>query len=344
MAVLKISFFSSLLIFLCGCQLDYLVQSAYNQSKILRARKPIEKVLADPHVDDETKRKLRLVLEVKKFSEDKLGLASNRNYLTYVALDRDAVTYVLQVAPFNELTHYEWDYPIVGKMPYRGYFNKDSAKEEAKKFPADKWDTYIRGVGAYSTLGWFHDPVLSSMLKYTDHELVDTIIHETVHANIYIKNHADFNERLAMFMGGVGMKQFYSEKEGTDSKTLKDVAAEEADEKLFSEFISRELDDLKIWYKTHKTFSADEKKSRLAEIQTRFTRQVKPKLKSDDYSRFAQLKLNNALLLTYQTYMYDLSDFQKIFDKKNHDYKAMLDFCKSLEKSPDPEKALKAAI
>src|SRR5262249_33798482 len=133
---------------------------------------------------EETKRKLRLVLEVKKFAEEKLSLTSNRNYLTYVALDRDSVSYVLQVAPFNELSHYEWDYPIVGKMPYKGFFNKDLAKEEAKKFPEEKWDTYIRGVSAYSTLGWFHDPVLSSMLKYSDHELVDTIIHETVHANV----------------------------------------------------------------------------------------------------------------------------------------------------------------
>jgi predicted aminopeptidase len=251
MAILKLSVVAIALL-LCGCQIDYLAHSAYNQSKILRARKPIEKVLADPAVNEETKRKLRLVLEVKKFAEEKLGLSSNRNYLTYVALDRDSVSYVLQVAPFNELSHYEWDYPIVGKMPYKGFFNKDLAKEEAKKFPEDKWDTYIRGVSAYSTLGWFHDPVLSSMLKYSDHDLVNTIIHETVHANVYIKNHADFNERLAMFLGGVGMKEFYTQKEGIDSKTLKDVANEEVDEKTFSEFISRELDGLKNGTKTTK--------------------------------------------------------------------------------------------
>jgi len=343
MAVLKLSVVSIALL-LCGCQIDYLAHSAYNQSKILRARKPIEKVLADPAVNEETKRKLRLVLEVKKFAEEKLGLSSNRNYLTYVALDRDSVSYVLQVAPFNELSHYEWDYPIVGKMPYKGFFNKDLAKEEAKKFPEDKWDTYIRGVSAYSTLGWFHDPVLSSMLKYSDHDLVNTIIHETVHANVYIKNHADFNERLAMFLGGVGMKEFYTQKEGIDSKTLKDVANEEVDEKTFSEFISRELDALKKWYKEHKTFTPEEKKARLDEIQTHFKKEVKSKLKSDNYSKFAEIKLNNALLLTYQTYMYDLSDFQKLYEKKNHNYKATLDFCKSLEKTEDPEKALKTAI
>jgi predicted aminopeptidase len=343
MVVLRISFVLSLFI-LCGCQLDYIAHSAYNQSKILRARKPIEKVLEDSSVDDETKRKLKLVLEVKKFGEEKLGLKPNENYLSYVKLDRDYVSYVLQVAPFNELSHYEWDYPIVGKMPYKGYFNKDLAKDEAKKFPPEKWDTYIRGVSAYSTLGWFHDPVLSSMLRYSDHDLVDTILHETVHANIYIKDHADFNERLAMFLGGLGMKQFYAQKEGANSKTLKDVASEEADEKLFSAFISRELDDLKKWYQSHKTFSEEEKKSRLLAIQARFKEQLKPKLKSDSYSNFAALKLNNALLLTYQTYLYDLSDFEKLYEKKNRDYHAVLEFCKSLEKSDDPEKSLKQAV
>jgi predicted aminopeptidase len=343
MVVLRI-FLAIAILGLCGCQLDYIAHSAYNQSKILRARKPIEKVLDDPSVPEETKRKLKLVLEVKKFGEEKLGLKPNESYLSFVQLDRDYVSYVLQVAPFNELTHYEWDYPIVGKMPYRGYFVKDLAKDEAKKFPPDKWDTYVRGVSAYSTLGWFHDPVLSSMIRYSDHELVDTILHETVHANIYIKDHADFNERLAMFLGGLGMKQFYAQKEGTDSKTLKDVANEEGDEKKFSEFISRELDELKKWYQEHKTFSEDEKKARLTEIQTRFTEKLKPKLKSDSYTKFVDLKLNNALLLTYQTYLYDLSDFQKLYEKKNHDYRAVLEFCKSLEKSADPEKSLKSAV
>lgn len=340
---LKIPLFIFFLLSLLGCQLDYFAHSAYNQSKILRARKPIEDVLKDPAVPEETKRKLRLVLETKKYGEEKLGLKQNKSYLTYVALDRDYVSYVLQVAPFNELSHYEWDYPIVGKMPYKGFFNPERAKAEAAKFPPEKWDTYVRGVSAYSTLGWFYDPVLSSMFKYSDHELVETILHETVHANVYLKNHADFNERLAMFLGIQGMKQFYRDKEGPDSPTLKTVANEEADEKIFSAFISRELDDLKKWYGAHPGFKPEEKQDRIAQIKKDFQAKIVPKLKSDLYDRFPEQKLNNASLLVYQTYYYDLSDFEKFYDKKNRDYRAMLEFARSLEKSKDPVADLKNA-
>jgi predicted aminopeptidase len=339
----KIVLAFSFLILLTGCQIGYLTSSAYNQSKILRSRKPIEKVLQDPSVPEETKRKLRLVLEVKKFGEEHLGLKSNKSYLTYVNLGRDYVSYVLQVAPFNELKHYEWSFPFVGKMPYKGYFDLESAKAEAANFPKDKWDTYVRGVSAYSTLGWFHDPVLSSMLRSQDHDLVDTIIHETVHANIYIKNAADFNERLAVFLGGEGMKLYYISKEGPESPTVKRVEQEEADDKLFSKFISGELDDLTKWYEVNKSFTPDQKEARLKEIQTRFLTVLKPKLKSDYHDGFAKLKLNNAILLTYKTYFYDLSDFEKVYASKGRNYQSLLEFCKSLEKESNPEAALKAA-
>ena len=333
----------SFLILLTGCQIGYLSSSAYNQSKLLLARKPIDKVLEDASVPEETKRKLRLVLEVKKFGEEKLGLKAKKSYLTYVALNRDYVSYVLQVAPYNELKHYEWSFPLVGKMPYKGYFDPGSAKEEAANFPKDKWDTYIRGVSAYSTLGWFHDPVLSSMMRYSDHDLVDTILHETVHANVYIKNAADFNERLANFLGGEGMKLFYIAKEGADSPTVKRVKNEETDQKLFSTFISKELDDLKKWYEANKSVTADQKVARLKSIQTRFENDLKPKLQTDLYAGFLKLKLNNALLLSYKTYFYDLSDFEKVYAQKGHNFQALLEFCKGLEKEASPEKALKAA-
>lgn len=345
MDVLKKSCLGIFAIFiLSGCQMGYYASSAYNQSKLLRARKPIEKVLQDPSVPEDTKRKLRLVLDVKEFGEKNLGLKANKSYLTYVALNRDHVSYVLQVAPFNELKHYEWSFPFVGKMPYKGYFNLDSAKEEAAKFAADKWDTYVRGVSAYSTLGWFHDPVLSSMLRASDHDLVDTIIHETVHANVYIKDAADFNERLATFLGGEGMKLYYLAKEGADSPTVKRVLTEEADAKLFSQFISRQLDDLKKWYDDHKVFTPSEKQARLDAIQKAFTTELQPKLKSDYYKNFPKLKLNNALLLTYKTYFYDLSDFEKLYELKGRNYQALLAFCQSLAREKKPEEALKAAI
>lgn len=341
METVKLTFLIAIAFSLTGCQIGYLASSAYNQSKLLRSRQPIDKVLQDPNVNAETKRKLNLVLETKHFGESELGLKPNKSYLTYVGLDRDYVTYALQVAPYNELKHYEWNYPLVGKMPYKGYFDLDSAKEEAKNFPPEKWDTYVRGVSAYSTLGWFNDPVLSSMMRSSDHDLVETILHETVHANIYIKNAADFNERLATYLGSQGMKEFYRRREGEDSATLKRIVLEEEDQRTFSKFMSSELDELKKWFENHKTFTKQEKEARLKEIQSRFEESLKPKLRTDLYNYFPKLKLNNALLLTYKTYVYDLSDFELMFKRKNGDYREFLLYAKSLEKESDPVAALK---
>jgi predicted aminopeptidase len=229
---------------LSGCQISYLVKSAYFQASLLSKRVPIEEALKDPKLTDEQKHKLKLAEEAHDFAESDLGLAHTKSYTTFVQLNRPYVTYVLSAAPKNELQAYKWWYPVVGSLPYRGFFDPESAKDEAEKMKAKGFDVYVRGVSAYSTLGWFSDPVLSSMLGYRDYDLVDTVIHETVHATIYIKSEADFNERLAVFFGNKGTQEFYKKREGPESKTLKDIASDHADEKLFADFIFKEIKKL----------------------------------------------------------------------------------------------------
>lgn len=333
------------LFFLTGCQLPYLISSAYHQSAILLSRRPITDVLKDPDVNAETKRKLQLVLKVKDFSVKDLGLAENKSYTTYVDLHRNAVTYVVQAAPYDELKHYHWYFPIVGSVPYKGFFSIRGAKGEAAKFNPKKYDTYIRDVSAYSTLGWFNDPVVSPMLGYSDHDLVEVIIHESVHATLYIKSQADFNERLATFLGLEGMKKYYLKTEGENSKTLKLVARERADEKKFSEFITHELDELRQWYKDHKKdLTPKTKAARIAEIQRRFADELKPKLQTHIFDGFVKETLNNASLLTYETYFYDLSDFEKLYRIEDQDFRKVLSYCKTLQDSEDPVKDIKAFL
>ena len=166
-------------------------------------------------------------------------------------LDGPYVTYVVSAAPKDELVAYKWWFPIVGSLPYKGFPEPTGAHAEADELNKKGLDAYIRGVSAYSTLGWFSDPILSSMLEYKDYDLVDTIIHETVHATIYIKSEADFNERLAVFIGHKGTEAFYRQREGQDSKTLKAMADDTYDERLFSEFIFGEMHDLEAWYAAH---------------------------------------------------------------------------------------------
>ena len=338
--------FTSMMILLSGCQLGYIMKSGVGQMKLMNARVPIDKALSDPHIDDAKKAKLRLALEAREFAEKELHLKPTKNYTSYVELGRPYVTYVVSAAEKWQLKTYQWSYPFMGKMPYKGYFNEPDAVEEEKVMAAQDLDTYMRGVSAYSTLGWFNDPILSSMLRYDDYDLVNTIIHETVHATLYIKHEADFNERLATFTGGKGAELFYLKKEGPQSGTLKTIREESEDNKLFSVFISAELESLKKWYEQLPPAERAEEKrmARIQEIQARFSKDLKPKLKTKNLDHFPELKLNNARLLLYKTYMQDLGDFQKLYDLAGQNFSEFINRCKSLESADDPAAELKKLI
>lgn len=325
-----------------GCQLGYYLNNAYHQSKLVAERKPIENVLRHSHLTDEQKHKLRLVEEAKDFAENELGLAHSSNYTTFVQLDSPYVTYIVQASKAYELEPYLWKFPFVGEVPYKGFFSKNLADEEAAQFDKKEWDTYVRGVSAYSTLGWFQDSVLSSMLRYEDHDLVETIIHETIHTTLFIKSAAEFNERMATFLGHEGMRLFYLKKEGAASPNLKKANDDAADQKLFSAFLTKEVKSLTDWYKSKKGGVTPEmKKERLREIQARFKTEVKPHMKTSNYDDFGKRELNNAFILAYRTYEYSLDDFEKLFKHFAGDFKKTMDWLKTLKNSRAPEKDLK---
>lgn len=318
------------------------MKSAYNQMSLLASRTPIEKALQDPTLSEEEKRKLRLAQEVRLFCENDLGLKKNKSYQTFVKLDRPYVTYVVNASPKWELKNYEWSYPLVGKMPYKGYFNEADAKEEAQNLKEKDLDVYLRGVAAYSTLGWFNDPLLSSMLRYQDYDLVDTIIHETVHANLYIKNNADFNERLAVFLGAKGMEMFYLKLEGPDSPTLKKLRQDQQDQMEFSKFISEEVKALRLYYKNlpDSERNESERQKRLDAIKENFRLQLSQKLITPNYKDFPNKPLNNARLLLFSTYIDKLSDFQKLWEQSGSQFQEFMKRMKSLENSSDPQREL----
>ena len=321
------------------------MKSGYHQSKLLLSRKPLEQVLNDPNVPDSVKRKIRLVQEARQFAEEKLHLNHTKNYKSYVNLNRPYVSYIVRAAPTFELKPYTWSFPLVGALPYKGYFSKQEALEASKEFDPNQYDTYVRGASAYSTLGWFHDPILSSMMNYKDHDLVNLIIHETVHATLYIQSNADFNERLATFLGNKGAELFYQFKEGVNSPTLQIIQNETYDQKLFSQFISKALKDLESWYSSNKkNISKEKKMTYIKKMQAQFNNEILPKMKTQHYSHFSKRSLNNASLLSYKTYVSDLSDFEKLLAFFENDYKAMLKYCKTLESVENPSLAVKKQL
>lgn len=333
---------ASLSFFLSGCLATYAVKSGHEQLKLLRSRRPIAEVLNDPAVAAETKRKLSLSLEVREYVIHDLGFKETENYKTYVALDRPFVTWVAVASPKNRVEAFKWKFPIVGELPYKGYFSRAEAEAEAKKMDPQVYDIYVRGVSAYSTLGWFNDPILSTMIRGDDFDLVNLVIHESAHATLFIKGEADFNERLATFLGNHGTLEFYLKKEGPDSKTVSKIKAEDEDDRLFSRFVSEEIRNLNEWYKTNSTNLPEQQRlDRINEIKKRFVKEIKPKLKTERYLRFEKIDLNNAYLASLQTYVYDLSDFQNLLKKLKGDVRGFLNFCKRLEAEKDPSQKLK---
>ncbi|MCB0378216.1 MAG: aminopeptidase [Bdellovibrionales bacterium] len=343
MVLLKILISLCVLFAATGCQLGYILESGYYQADLLKRRVPIDYAIENYKLSDQEVSRLKLAKDVRQFMKTDLGLDVDSNFTTYVQLDRPYVTYIVSAAHKDELKAYTWSYPIVGEVPYKGYFKKEKADDEAKSLQKKDLDTYVRGVSAYSTLGWFADPLLSSMLRYKEHDFVSTLIHETVHTNLYIKSESKFNERVANFMGQLGAELFY-QKKGKADEFRKTMKKERADDLIFSEFISEQIKMMREWYKAQA--NRDEilknRGKKFQEITEAFTQKVKPKLQTNSYDRIASTELNNALLLQLELYLGDFSDLEKLAEHYQKDFKKVLEALKTLEDETDPESKLKS--
>lgn len=329
---------------LSGCQVGYIYQSTKGQLQILNARKPITESENDPDLSADEKRKLKLAADAKQFAVEHLGLTNSKNYSRYANLKRPYVSWVVSASPKNEIKSYTWWFPIVGSFPYKGFFTEEQAKREEEDLKKNNFDTHLRGVSAFSTLGWFEDPIVSPMLRYDDEQLVDTIIHETTHATLFIKNSSEFNEQLATFVGGKGAEMFFQSREGAQSPTVARLHAEQEDDRLFSKFITAEITEMEAWYKEHPQFTEEERRERLSVISARFRSRIEPQLKMESWKRFSKMELNNAKLLVYKTYLQDLSVFDQLYEKVGRDMKKFIETCKTLEKSKQPDKDLRQII
>ncbi len=189
----------------CG-SVRYYVQAAHGQGELIIHRRPIDKLLRDTHTDPKLATRLRLALQARAFASQQLGLPDNRSYTGYVQLDRPYVVWNVFAAPRYSVQAVPQCFPIAGCVAYRGWFSEAAAKSDAARLRTDGDDVWIGGVPAYSTLGWFADPILSSMLRWDDNELAGTIFHELAHQLIYVKSDTAFNESFATFVQEQGLR------------------------------------------------------------------------------------------------------------------------------------------
>ena len=186
------------ILFLPGCA--YIAQAARGQMRLMAGRVPNDVALETVDFTDEERDRLALVPLIKAFGEQTIGLSPTKNYETINPTFQSEVWNVSATAMDRFEPHY-FAYPIVGKLPYIGYFDKERALEERDDLEALGWETYVRPAGAYSTLGWFKDPLWRSMLSWDVEQLANTVLHELAHATLWMPGHGDFNESLATFLG-----------------------------------------------------------------------------------------------------------------------------------------------
>lgn len=190
---------------LSGCHLSHLTAGQYD---LLSRRQPIADVLADANTRADLRRQLERVLEARAFAVRALHLPDNDSYRDYADLERPYAVWNVFATPEFSMTGKTWCYPFSGCVAYRGYFDEARARADAEDLKAEGWDVHVGGVPAYSTLGWFDDPVLSTMLSWDDDRLVETLFHELAHQQLYVEGDTAFNESFASFVGEEGLRQY----------------------------------------------------------------------------------------------------------------------------------------
>ncbi len=205
-----------MLLTLSGCQaVSFYKQAIAGQYEILAHQTPVSRLVADPATPPNLKAKLEQVLKIRQFAARELKLPADDNYLNYADLHRPYVVWNVNVAPPLSLEAKTWWFPVVGSASYRGYFNEQAARRYARTWELKGWDVYVGGVQAYSTLGWFHDPLLNTFILQSEADLADLIFHELGHQRLFVAGDTDFNEAFAMTVAAAGVRRWFQSSQNT---------------------------------------------------------------------------------------------------------------------------------
>ncbi|WP_419950736.1 aminopeptidase [Candidatus Palauibacter sp.] len=299
-----------------GCSPAYVLRAGWEEARILSARRPIRAVIHDTTVAVETRDKLRLVLDARDFAERDLGLRAGASYESFAQLHRDTLLLNVLAAPEFELRWKTWWFPIVGHLPYKGYFDFDDARAEAASLAAEGYDVSVRPVSAFSTLGWFPDPIMSTTLRLDSLGLVETVIHEITHSTYFPTGQADFNESFANFVGHRGAIEFFCDAVRDESACQRALWRWE-DTRVFGHFFHSILAPLEEVYAS--TLPDDEKRAAKREVfvaaAQRFETEYKPRL----HARYGSIDpdgLDNAWVISRLLYYTRLDDFERVYQSR----------------------------
>jgi predicted aminopeptidase len=332
-----------------ACSPGYVLRAAWEEAKILHRRQPIARIVADPSTDAETRRKLQLVLEARAFAADSLELNAGKSYTLFSRVESDTLAMVLSAAYKDRFQAKTWWFPIVGSVPYKGYFELDDALRAARDLERKGLDTYLRPTAAFSTLGWFNDPLLSTLLRYDDVALANTVIHEIFHNTFYAPGQATFNESLASFVGARGAIEFFCRRDGPASGRCRQARAAWEDDLLFGAFLAGLVEELEALY-GRAELTSEQKIALREEVfrrgRDRYAAEVRPKLQVENFDRFLRDQLNNATLISRRIYYHRLDLFERVYRSRGGDVRRAVDEMVAAARSnkSDPYAAVAALV
>ncbi|HEX6628334.1 MAG TPA: aminopeptidase [Gemmatimonadaceae bacterium] len=314
----------------------YLSRGAWEEAKILRRREPISEVISHPGTPRDVREKLKVVLAARQYAKDSIKLRTKDSFTTYSRLDHDTLVLVISAAYRDTLKPYTWWFPIVGRVPYKGYFDFGAAQRDAKKLYDDGFDVYVRPSDAFSTLGFFNDPLLNTTLRADVATLANTVIHELTHNTFYAAGQAPFNESFAMFVGARGAAAFFRSR---DQPTIAEhIDAEWGDDKLLARFWTRVIRSLDSAYAAHpesKAARITARDSVYARTRVALVNEIAPQFKTINPLYAQRVTLNNAALLARRVYATDLDVFDRVYEREGRDLRRTIGRVISLAKS-DP--------
>ncbi|MET0500101.1 MAG: aminopeptidase [Candidatus Binatia bacterium] len=329
-----------------GCSPLYVIRAAYEEGKILWRREPITAYLAKPDLGADTEDKLKLVLAVREYASDVLKLNVGGSYSSYSYVDRADLTYLLTAAPRTDLRPYTWWFLIVGRVPYKGYFSREEAQAAADELQSEGYDTNIRTSAAFSTLGWFNDPLLAHLLKYDRVTLADVVFHELFHNTLYVKGAGAFNESMANFVGARGAIQFFGEKFGEASPEHRRAVRDWQEELEFSEFIQSLGASLTELYA--KDIPYEDKLRLREEVFARGKKDWEERIAdrpSHRFRGFAKQPLNNAVLIHYLLYLKNLQLFELLYQQHGKNLVRLIESVRlEVEKGGEPFERVQALL
>jgi predicted aminopeptidase len=305
-----------------GCsQLSYYVQAAHGQFSLLSEAKPIDDWLSDPAVGDKLKVKLKTVKEIRQFAARELSLPDNDTFRTYADLKRPYVLWNVVATPELDLEPMQWCFPVAGCVNYRGYYSREEAQAYAAELRAEHYDVQVGGVPAYSTLGFFKDPVLSTFIQYPEGELARLVFHELAHQVVYAAGDSRFNESFAVAVEEAGVER-WMQKYG-DEKMRKTYAEYEGRKQDFLALLQKCRQELEDIYASR--LSDNDKRKRKAEVFQQLKDEYQTLKASwngySGYDRWFAEPLSNAHLSAIATYQDFVPGFrallarEKTFDK-----------------------------